>query len=195
MAKSQSWWSAGVDFDFKLLERFHDGIRTAQGKTDNDAVAHMKKWEASWGEVPSEIYDWGADERSWARDAARVMYAGLAVAVASLAENTLAHVNRRKGVVYLDKKGKLISRPDWGIHRQAFENRFNVKLDSFTGYPSVHRARLLANSFKHRDGKRNAADCAVIGGRVGSEIEYERQPWDRMLRWTRTFLKRVVSRR
>lgn len=131
------------------------------------------------------LSDWHGEEEGRVKETARVMYAGLAVAVASHIESTFEFFCKQCGVT-------LPERANWGHKRESLEKTLGC-LSSLDGHEAAQRARLLANCFKHNNGAVDDKYSDVFGGVLGVDIPYETLAWDEIVDGTDRFLHGVFK--
>jgi len=161
-------------------------------KWEDVALAEVRSIEAAdTSRMSEEQQHWHGEylnDEHYMLDAVKnSLLAGLAVAIASTVEKFM-------GMLCAENSIPLSDRPTWGDKRTGVERLTGgVRLDTFGGFGSAKRARLLANCFKHNGGKTNQDWVDAYGGSVDDEIRYEDEDWDTIVEGTQTFLLEVVE--
>lgn len=129
---------------------------------------------ANGGTIP-EGYDGFSDEDYSIRETERIMFAGLAVAIASAAEPFCKRFVQKLR--------------DAGTTKDAAA----AKLAKMTGHSNYNRARILGNCFKHSNGNvsQDYVDTYNHGPKKGDKIDYRTENWASIIDGLCPFLLQV----
>jgi hypothetical protein len=120
----------------------------------------------------------------------KLMFCGLAVIAASAVENVM-------GMFCREHDGKFNPKADWRTKRQRLEQLIgdDASLSDLPGFSWAHRARILANCFKHNGGTVNEEYAKSIVHRpIGDEIRYQDENWAAIIDGIQTALLSLVQR-
>lgn len=183
----------GVGFfswDCDHLVKLHKAIQEWQEKANDDLTISRKRLDAQYADDEGQEFlaDWHSQEDARVRETVRIMYAGLAVAIASHVESCFEFFCERCGIT-------LAARADWGAKRNQLEQTIGTAgcLSSVSGSSDVKKVRLLGNCFKHNDGKANAVFVDEYGGVLSEQIDYESQLWDEIINNVGDYLHEVFK--
>jgi len=173
------------------LKRLHEAIAKWRTMTDAEFEEFKKqcaqKHKPSWDEFG---YDPVEDEAFMLHETERVMFANLAVTIASAAENFIIDICKKRNVNCANDNGET----HFGIACQCLGCSLKVVICELPGYSGNQRARMLGNCFKHAEGKTNERFVRKYGGDLGKRIEYENEDWESAISETETLLSGIVQR-
>lgn len=162
-------WRRLVDTEFEEFQKLCD-----------------QKHTSIWDEYG---YDPAQDEAFMLLATERVMFANLAVTIASAAENFIIGVCKARKLS-CGKNGKT----DLSIALGSLGKAVGQAIPELPGYGGNQRARLLGNCFKHSEGKTNGRFVEKYGGAIAEEIEYEKEVWPSMIDATEALLNEITQR-
>lgn len=170
-----------------LLRSLLDAIPKWEKVVEQEFADHVKEMEATLS--PDELayhqtykYD---DHFVMLGEAKEMMFAGLAVAIASKIEQFMNELCKQEEVT-------LPERASWGPKRNALASKMadSNQFAMLTGLNLASRARLLGNCFKHNGGLKDKELIDHIKeGDVGEKIKYGAEDWPAMISATGEFLK------
>jgi hypothetical protein len=137
-------------------------------------------------EEPEWIYDIVNDEFYLDDQAIRILYASLCVVITSGTENFFETICQHYSI-------RLRRRATWGDKRKALEERLAISFEDLPGFEANKRARLMANCFKHSGGLVDIELAQFSELREGAEIEYEVEPWERIISETEKMLRGICD--
>jgi hypothetical protein len=170
----------------RLLGAIGKWRQVADTEFDEFQKLSEQKRTPAWDEYG---YDPAQDEAFMLLETERVMFANLAVTIASAAENFMIGICKGRKLP-CEKSGKT----DFAVALDSLGKAIGRTISELPGYGGNQRARLLGNCFKHTEGKTNQRFVDKYGGSVGETIEYEKETWEQMIGDTETLLREVVSR-
>lgn len=162
-------WRQVADTEFEEFHRLCDQKRTS-----------------IWDEYG---YDPVEDEAFMLLATERVMFANLAVTIASGAENFIIGICKVRQLP-CERNGKT----ELSVALGSLGKAIAQTISELPGYGGNQRARLLGNCFKHSEGKTNKQFVKKYGGAIGEEIEYETEDWPSMIDATETLLNEITRR-
>ncbi len=133
-------------------------------------------------------------ESSLLQETERVMFAGLAVAIASVTENIVGGMCKHLNLPLVKSDGTRIERPNFGNKQTAIEKHLGIKFCRLTGFDGNRLARLLANCYKHSEGRVNQELAKAFRRTKGEVIAYEKENWGHMISETKLFLDGLGAR-
>ena len=185
------WFSMFLPDEISKLRRLLGAIGKWRQVADTEFDEFQKlcdqKRTPTWDEYG---YDPAQDEAFMLLETERVMFANLAVTIASAAENFIIGICKVRGVNYVSDSGET----PFGIACQGLGGSLKAVISELAGYSGNQRARMLGNCFKHSEGKTNQRFVDKYGGSLGEVIEYEKETWEQMIGDTETLLREIVSR-
>ncbi len=177
------------------LKRVLQVIEQWERISDEELKKLQSESEKEHNELAEQYgYDPVNDEAFMLHQTARVMYANLAVTVATSAEVFVDCFCKAKGLTYLNKSGKPIDRPNWGHKKSVLERSLSVKFEDINGFAVNRKARVMGNCFKHNEGQANEEYVNRYGGESGAELEYDNEDWSDIIDGTRTFLLNLAGK-
>jgi hypothetical protein len=175
---------ASMETVLRMITHGTDHVR--QDKEDRISRLEKTAIDTGMDDEPEWIYDMANDEFYLDDLSIRILYAGLAVIISSATENLFETICSHYHI-------KLKSRAMWGDKRTALEGKLLISLEDLPGFKLNKRARLMANCFKHSDGRANEELARYTGVRKGDEIKYEIEPWDRIIRETERMFRDICQ--
>ena len=174
-------------FEVERLERLLAAVEEWDRFVRDRLDVAINKAQDSQGQLSEWVYERFGDEASSIQETKRILCAGIAVTIASMTEALTASVCHYKNpnLPLKDKKGRRIA---WGRLRQMLETDLGMSLSSLPGYAGAQRARMLGNCFKHRRGRADEEVEAEVGIAKGSDVEFEKEDWRKMIDDTKVFL-------
>ena len=176
---NSSYLVASMDTVLSMVKRLHSDLDDTINR--RAAVLEAMAIEHGLDDEPEWIYEDIDAEFCVDLQAIRILYAGLAVIIASGAESVVESICR-------DLDLPIGDRPDWGRKKNALEGAISASFDQISSFAGNKRARLLGNCFKHSDGNVNRELAEFAGMREGDEIRYEDEDWHKLIKETEEFL-------
>jgi len=194
MTRAINWDEMYIEVEIDRLEELRGAIQ----KWSDDAKAKLDKtindYKTQHSVIPEGVWDSFGDRAFVDQDTERILYAGLASAVASCAEHVVENFCQRERVLLVNKAGKTINRPNWGHKKSALEQYLKVDFLDLEGFDLNKLARLLSNCFKHSDSCVDARLAERPGFTKGAKVEYEKQDWKKMIVGTGSFLLALAKK-
>lgn len=184
------WFEWVAEREISKLERHLQAI----DKWGNVAAEELRLFEEQCEGKKNDVWDeYGYDpiddERMSLHETERVMFASLAVSIASSTESFIFAMCRIVGVEYTKPSGET----DFGVAKSKLGSKFNLDIDKIDGYTANQRARILGNCFKHNGGRKNQKFVGKYGGELDQAIEYENEKWQAMIEGTETLFFRLAE--
>lgn len=185
-----AWFSLTIPDKVGTLTRLHGAICKWQGIADQELQVLRREVEqrrtSAWDE---HGYDPVQEEASLFLETERAMFANLGVTIASVAENFIIGICKRRNVLLTDSDGE----SNFGIICRNLNASLGTIVDRLPGYAGNQRARLLGNCFKHNDGTADSRFEKKYTVKAGTPIEYETECWKQMIEGTRTLLEELCK--
>ena len=194
MATQIEWDTLFIRIEIDRLEELRRAIQEWSELVEGKLNKTVEEYEAEHGEIPEGIWDGLGDRAFSDAETQRIMYAGLASAVASCAENIVGGLCEREEVPIVNKEGKPIGRPNWGHKKGALEQHLKIDFADLEGFRLNKLSRLLSNCFKHNDGLVDAQLAKCPGFTKGEPVGYESQNWPEIIDGSREFLVALAKK-
>jgi len=184
--KWDTWYQLMLPDEISRLEALRRAILRWADLAHKEFAA---RWEGQ-ERVADHRTDWGYspqdDDAFVLRQTERVMFANLAVTIASTVESFVSDICASLGIKFTDGT-------DYGRKVKALEKKLGIGFRKLPGYEAQRKARLLGNCFKHAGGKTDERYVKAFGGSEGQVIEYEEEDWVGLLRDVEMFLDAMAA--
>jgi len=183
-----------IKFRFEDVGQFMDSIREWRHLSDKERDkrwSRLKKEHPEPSEYAAELL---SDEYYIADRSERLMYGVLAVALTSAIEYSTLEICKATRVQI--QKQKNDRTPKWKVIWDSIKKQSNILFDSIKGHKAVNKIRILNNCFKHNGGATNTELACEFPGEyeIGTDILYEKENWECLLKDCRTFILELASR-
>jgi hypothetical protein len=182
-----------ADNETAFLYRLYAVALKCDQDTEDDLLAVVSA-SVQHGVLREWIWESFKDQAFIRRDTIRLLFAHFSVTVTRSVENLLSDICQLKSLLLVDKNGQPLTKPAFGHKRRAVESSLKISLEDLTGFDAVEKTRLMANCFKHRDGKTDQEFVDKLGGSPGEVIKFEQEDWPRVFYGLKAFLSGLAEK-